>query len=279
MHARGKFVSACGNAKENDEFNRAIRFNRKVRFTMTAAISIQNVSKAYGENKAVNDLSLEIQRGQFFGLLGENGAGKSTLISMIAGLTRTDAGMIRIHGQDVVENYRDTRRALGVVPQELIDEPFFSIRELLKIQAGYFGLGKEQEAWIDELLGILALSDKADKKIGALSGGMKRRVLIAMALVHDPDVIILDEPTAGVDVTLRRSMWDFIRALHAKGKTIVLTTHYLEEAEALCDRIGIIQQGRLVALEDKTALMARHGDMKLEQIFLDLTQQAQEVSS
>ena len=245
---------------------------------MTAAISIKCVSKSYGSNQAVKNLDLDIEQGQFFGLLGENGAGKSTLISMIAGLTSADAGSISILGKDVVEDYRETRRSLGVVPQELIDEPFFSIRELLKIQAGYFGLGKEQDAWIDELLDVLALSDKAHKKMGSLSGGMKRRVLIAMALVHDPDVIILDEPTAGVDVTLRRSMWAFIRSLHAKGKTIVLTTHYLEEAEELCDRIAIIKKGQLVALENKVDLMANHGEKKLEQIFLDLTEQEQEQS-
>jgi len=245
---------------------------------MTAAISIKCVSKSYGSNQAVKNLDLDIEQGQFFGLLGENGAGKSTLISMIAGLTSADAGSISILGKDVVEDYRETRRRLGVVPQELIDEPFFSIRELLKIQAGYFGFGKEQDAWIDELLDVLALSDKAHKKMGSLSGGMKRRVLIAMALVHDPDVIILDEPTAGVDVTLRRSMWAFIRSLHAKGKTIVLTTHYLEEAEELCDRIAIIKKGQLVALEDKLDLMANYGEKKLEQIFLDLTEHAQEQS-
>ncbi len=224
---------------------------------MPPAIQIDNVHKHYGELHALNGMSLTIEAGEFFGLLGPNGAGKSTLINIIAGLTRMSSGRVSVLGHDVVSDYRRSRHCLGVVPQEIVYDPFFTVRELLRIQAGYFGKGKGIEPWIDALLDGLHLSDKADTNMRALSGGMKRRVLIAQALVHKPRVVILDEPTAGVDVELRATLWEFVQALHRDGHTIVLTTHYLEEAENLCQRIAIINQGELVALDDKEALMAR----------------------
>ena len=221
------------------------------------AIVLDGLQKYYGSVHALKGVSLTVQEGEFFGLLGPNGAGKSTLISIVAGLTRHDAGRVTVLGQDVVRDYRSTRRLLGVVPQELAYDPFFSVREVLRIQGGYFGLGRENDPWIDELLDALKLTDKADANLRALSGGMKRRVMIAQALVHKPRVVVLDEPTAGVDVELRQSLWDFIRRLHREGHTIVLTTHYLEEAEALCGRIAILNHGELIALDDKLALLAR----------------------
>ncbi len=226
---------------------------------MTAAIDIETVSKRYGSLQALDGVSFEIPAGSFFGLLGPNGAGKSTLISIIAGLVRKDAGKVRVMGHDTVTDYRKARQNLGVVPQELVYDPFFTIEEMLHIQAGYFGQrGAQVQGWIDELLQALDLESKRDAKLRALSGGMKRRVLIAQALVHKPPVVILDEPTAGVDVELRRALWHFTRRLHSEGHTIVLTTHYLEEAEALCDRIAILDQGQVRALEDKTSLLGRH---------------------
>ena len=220
------------------------------------AITIENIKKSYGDVEALKGISLEIKKGEFFGLLGPNGAGKSTLISALAGLLKVDDGHLSVMGHDVVAHYRDARRALGVVPQEIVMDPFFSVRETLEFQSGYFGVADNAE-WIDELLEQLGLADKADKNMRQLSGGMKRRVLIAQALVHKPEVLVLDEPTAGVDVELRQSMWRFVRRLHRDGHTIVLTTHYLEEAEELCDRIAIIDKGQLIALETKEDLLAR----------------------
>ena len=224
---------------------------------MVAAIQIENVHKHYGSVHALKGMSLSIEKGEFFGLLGPNGAGKSTLINIIAGLTRMDSGHVSVMGHDVVRAYRQSRQCLGVVPQELVFDPFFSVREILQIQAGYFGKGKQSADWIDDLLEGLKLTDKADSNMRQLSGGMKRRVLIAQALVHKPDVVILDEPTAGVDVELRSSLWEFVKMLHSDGHTIVLTTHYLEEAETLCERIAIVNQGQLVALDSKESLLAR----------------------
>ena len=226
---------------------------------MTAAIEIDGVRKRYGDLQALSGVSFNIEAGEFFGLLGPNGAGKSTLISIIAGLVRKDSGQVRVMGHDTVSDYRQARQCLGVVPQELVYDPFFNIEEMLRIQAGYFGQrGASVEAWIDELLDALDLQDKRRSKLRALSGGMKRRVLIAQALVHKPPVVILDEPTAGVDVELRRALWGFTRRLHSEGHTIVLTTHYLEEAEALCERIAILDDGELKALEDTKAILGRH---------------------
>ena len=226
---------------------------------MEAAITVTGVHKHYRNVHALKGLDLTIHRGEFFGLLGPNGAGKSTLINIIAGLVRADSGCVAVLGHDVVAGYRRARAQLGVVPQELVFDPFFTVREVLRIQAGYFGLGEENAAWIDELLEALQLKDKANSNMRALSGGMKRRVLIAQALVHKPKVLVLDEPTAGVDVELRQSLWHFVRRLHGEGHTIVLTTHYLEEAEALCDRIAIIDHGELVALDTKQALLRKAG--------------------
>lgn len=226
---------------------------------MIPAVSIEGVHKRYGAVHALQGVDFTIQPGEFFGLLGPNGAGKSTLINIMAGLARADSGEVRILGHDVVRGYRQSRALLGVVPQELVYDPFFNVREVLRLQAGYFGhRGREAEAWIDELLDILSLSNKADTNMMALSGGMKRRVLIAQALVHKPQVLVLDEPTAGVDMELRQALWHFTRALHGDGHTIMLTTHYLEEAEALCERIAVFDHGRIVALDSKRELLARH---------------------
>ncbi|MGH8454936.1 MAG: ATP-binding cassette domain-containing protein, partial [Nevskiales bacterium] len=192
------------------------------------------------------------------GLLGPNGAGKSTLINIIAGLVRANRGRVAVLGHDVLTDWRPARLNLGVVPQELVYDPFFPVRDILRLQAGYFGKGREQWPWIEHLLEELDLADKAGATIRQLSGGMKRRVLIAQALVHKPPVLILDEPTAGVDVELRRTLWQFTRRLHAEGHTVVLTTHYLEEAEQLCERIAILHRGELKELETKSALLARH---------------------
>jgi ABC-2 type transport system ATP-binding protein len=224
------------------------------------AVAFRGVHKRYRQVHALCGVDLDIRAGEFFGLLGPNGAGKSTLINILAGLSHLDAGHVSVLGHDVVADYRAARRALGVVPQELVFDPFFTVREVLRLQAGYFGLGRASHAWIDELLGALGLADKADANMRGLSGGMKRRVLIAQALVHKPPVVVLDEPTAGVDVELRRQLWQFIRRLHGEGHTIVLTTHYLEEAEALCERIAILDRGAVIALDTKEGLLNRGMD-------------------
>jgi ABC-2 type transport system ATP-binding protein len=218
------------------------------------AIHVNGLHKRFHTTQALDGVSLEIQQGEFFGLLGPNGAGKTTLISILAGLTRADSGQAAIMGHDVVRDYRQSRRALGVVPQELVYDPFFNVRETLHIQSGYFGL-KRNEGWIDEVMHHLDLTQHADKNTQSLSGGMKRRLLVAQALVHKPPVIVLDEPTAGVDVDLRRSLWEFISRLNREGHTILLTTHYLEEAQALCGRIAMLKSGRVVALDDTRNLL------------------------
>lgn len=215
---------------------------------MAAAIEIQKLSKRYGDLLALDNIQLTIDIGEFFALLGPNGAGKTTLISILAGLTIASSGQAKIMGHDVVADYGQSRRKLGVVPQELVYDPFFTVRELLVIQSGYYGIRKN-DAWIDEILYRLDLTRKADTNMRALSGGMKRRVLVAQALVHKPPVIILDEPTAGVDVELRQALWQFIKQLNRDGHTIVLTTHYLEEAEALCNRVAMLKQGKIVVLD------------------------------
>lgn len=217
-------------------------------FAMTPAIQIQRMYKRFGKLQALAGVDLEIEAGEFFALLGPNGAGKTTLINIIAGLTRASSGNALVMGHDTVTSYRVARRMLGVVPQELVFDPFFTVRETLVIQSGYYGL-KNNAEWIDEVIHQLDLADKADANMRTLSGGMKRRVLVAQALVHKPPVIVLDEPTAGVDVELRQGLWRFIRQLNHDGHTIVLTTHYLEEAEALCGRVAMLKQGRIVALD------------------------------
>jgi ABC-2 type transport system ATP-binding protein len=224
-----------------------------------AAISFQSVSKVFpirggGALKALDEVSFDIEPGEFFGLLGPNGAGKTTLISILAGLAKPSAGRVTVHGHDVQSEYALARRQLGVVPQELVFDPFFNVRETLKIQSGYFGV-KGNDDWIDELLQSLGLADKANANMRQLSGGMKRRVLVAQALVHKPPVIVLDEPTAGVDVELRQTLWQFIARLNKQGHTVLLTTHYLEEAEALCGRIAMLKAGRVVALERTSELL------------------------
>ncbi len=226
------------------------------------AISFQSVSKTYQSSrgaagsavKALDHVSFDIEQGEFFGLLGPNGAGKTSLISVLAGLSRATSGRVLVHGSDVVADYALTRRRLGVVPQELVFDPFFTVREALRIQSGYFGI-KGNDDWIDELLASLGLADKAHANMRQLSGGMKRRVLVAQALVHKPPVIVLDEPTAGVDVELRQTLWQFIAKLNRQGSTVLLTTHYLEEAEALCSRIAMLKQGRMVALASTSDLL------------------------
>lgn len=220
------------------------------------ALQIDHVEKRYQSLQALGGVSLSIEEGEFFGLLGPNGAGKTTLISIVAGLDRADAGSVAIHGHDVVSDYRAARARLGVVPQELVFDPFFTVRETLRMQSGYFGL-KNNDKWIDEVMDNLDLSSKADTNMRALSGGMKRRVLVAQALVHKPPVIVLDEPTAGVDVELRQTLWKFIVRLNREGRTIVLTTHYLEEAQALCNRIAMLKLGKVVALDSTDALLKR----------------------
>ena len=226
------------------------------------AISFQSVTKYYPSPRgpkgttfaALDGVSFDIEEGEFFGLLGPNGAGKTTLISILAGLTRASKGRVSVLGSDVQADFSQARRKLGVVPQELVFDPFFNVREALRLQSGYFGV-KNNEAWIEELLDSLGLADKANANMRQLSGGMKRRVLVAQALVHKPPVIVLDEPTAGVDVELRQTLWQFIARLNKQGHTVLLTTHYLEEAEALCSRIAMLKAGRVVALEATSELL------------------------
>ena len=229
---------------------------------MIPALEIRGVSKAYGRVTALSAIDLEIRQGEFFALLGPNGAGKTTLISLLAGLARPDQGVLKVMGHDVIADYRQARRALGVVPQELVFDPFFTVRETLRFQSGYFGL-RRNDAWIDEVMARLDLTNRADFNMRALSGGMKRRVLVAQALVHKPPVIILDEPTAGVDVELRQGLWQFVRKLNADGHTIVLTTHYLDEAELLCSRVGMLKQGRMVALDSTQNLLKGYSGIHL----------------
>jgi ABC-2 type transport system ATP-binding protein len=230
---------------------------------MIAAIEVEQVTRCYGTLRALDAVTLTIERGEFFGLLGPNGAGKTTLIHILAGLTLATSGSARVMGHDVVGAYREARRALGVVPQELVFDPFFTVREALDFQSGYFGL-RDNRDWIEEVMRHLDLTGKAETNMRALSGGMKRRVMVAQALVHKPPVIVLDEPTAGVDVELRQALWKFIRSLNQDGHTIVLTTHYLEEAEALCGRIAMLKQGRIVALDTTQNLLRRHSGCYLE---------------
>ncbi len=227
------------------------------------AISFQSVSKVYPASgrsgaaplKALDQVSFDIEEGEFFGLLGPNGAGKTTLISILAGLTRATAGSVKVYGYDVQQDFVQARRHLGIVPQELVFDPFFTVREALVFQSGYFGLHSNDD-WIDELLAGLGLADKAGANMRQLSGGMKRRVLVAQALVHRPPVIVLDEPTAGVDVELRQTLWQFVADLNRQGHTVLLTTHYLEEAEALCARLAMLKSGRVIALEKTSVLLS-----------------------
>ena len=246
------------------------------------AISFQSVSKSFsnarGTFTALDGVSFDIQAGEFFGLLGPNGAGKTTLISILAGLMQASSGRIQVHGLDVQTQSAKVRKILGVVPQELVFDPFFTVREALRFQSGYFGITNNSD-WLDELLECLGLADKANHNMRQLSGGMKRRVLVAQALVHKPPVIVLDEPTAGVDVELRQTLWQFIARLNREGHTVLLTTHYLEEAEALCSRIAMLKQGKVVALDNTSTLLKNASSNVLrfkldEQLPPDLAAQA-----
>ena len=230
---------------------------------MEKAIVFKNIKKSYGSVKAVNGINLTIYQGEFFGLLGPNGAGKSTLINMLAGIVKSTSGTIKAMGFDVEKNYQEARHSLGIVPQELVFDPFFNVREMLRFQAGYFGKGRENYDWIDEVLERLDLTEKAFTNMRQLSGGMKRRALIAQALAHRPPIIVLDEPTAGVDVELRQRLWCFMKDLNQSGHTIVLTTHYLEEAENLCKRIAMVNRGKLVALDDTKKLIRKNSSKNL----------------
>ncbi|SFF02593.1 ABC transporter ATP-binding protein [Nitrosomonas sp. Nm166] len=223
---------------------------------MLPAIEVKQVCKRYGSLRALTDIDLEIHTGEFFALLGPNGAGKTTLISIIAGLSLANSGSVKVMGHNVITQYPQARLNLGVVPQELVYDPFFTVREVLLIQSGYYGI-KGNTRWVDEIIERLDLTDKADANMRALSGGMKRRVLVAQALVHKPPVIILDEPTAGVDVELRQTLWDFIKQLNQDGHTVVLTTHYLEEAETLCNRVAMLKDGKIIALDSMQNLIGK----------------------
>lgn len=229
---------------------------------MIPAIEVRQVHKRFGTLHALHGIDLEINVGEFFALLGPNGAGKTTLINIIAGLALASSGSIRVMGHDVVTGYREARRMLGVVPQELVFDPFFTVRETLGFQSGYFGM-KKNNGWIDEIIHHLDLADKADTNMRLLSGGMKRRVLVAQALVHKPQVIVLDEPTAGVDVELRKALWRFIKQLNRIGHTIVLTTHYLEEAEALCSRVAMLKNGSIVVLDSVRNLISNISGLRI----------------
>ena len=220
---------------------------------------------------AVDDLSFDVAPGEFFGFLGPNGAGKTTTINAIVGLATFQSGSIEVFGQDVVRRFREARSLVGLSPQDFNFDRYLTVEEVLLYQGGYYGMRlPEAKARAKELLDRFELSDKRRATSLELSGGMKRRLSLARALMHDPDLLILDEPTAGMDVELRLELWDFLRTINAGGKTIVMTSHYLEEVEMLCQRVGIINEGRLVALEDKAALMASHGSASLQDIFLSL---------
>lgn len=224
------------------------------------AIEIKNLSKTYQKSakspakEALKSINLQIKKGSFFGLLGPNGAGKSTIINILAGLVNKTAGEVKICGIDIDQNQQQSKFKIGIVPQELVIDPFFNVRETLEIYAGYYGIKKSQRK-TDEIIEALGLKDKAKATPRSLSGGMRRRLLVAKALVHNPEILVLDEPTAGVDVELRNQLWNYVRNLNQQGTTILLTTHYLEEAEELCDEIAIINHGTVIAHDKKTNLM------------------------
>ena len=230
---------------------------------MPAVLEVSQLVKRYPSLVALDGVSLHIDEGEIFALLGPNGAGKTTLIGAVCGLVRKTSGSVKVFGTDLDVDPVTPRYAVGLVPQEINFDPFFTAREALDIQLGYFGK-RADRARVDEVLEAMSLTSKADTPTRALSGGMKRRLLIAKALVHQPKLVFLDEPTAGVDVELRRDLWSYVRKLREGGTTVVLTTHYLEEAEALADRVGIIDKGRLLLVEDKHALMRRLGERRLE---------------
>jgi ABC-2 type transport system ATP-binding protein len=233
------------------------------------ALEVDNLVKRYGDFTAVDGISFQVQEGEFFGLLGPNGAGKTTTINATVGLAKITSGSISLFGHDVVRDWRTARRQVGLAPQEYNFDRYLNIRDVLIFQAGYYGIrGKAVQQRADMLLERFDLASKAKQPYIKLSGGMKRRLTLARALIHEPRLVILDEPTAGVDVELRLELWSLLRELNTNGTTIILTTHYLEEAEELCDRIGIIQTGKLIALETTQKLI---GDGSLQDIFLELT--------
>lgn len=238
---------------------------------MQPAISIKNLTKDYGKLRAVDNLSMEIKEGEFFGFLGPNGAGKTTTINSIIGLVKFQKGKIEVFGKDVIKDYREARSMVGVSSQEYFFDRYLNIKEILIYQAGYFGIKKKDCVdRADMLLKKLGMWEKRKVTTNKLSGGMKRRITLAKALIHNPKILILDEPTAGMDVELRFDLWEFLKDENKKGKTIFMTTHYLEEAEKLCGRIGIIHKGRLISLGDKKEIVK---DKKLEDVFLELTKQ------
>jgi ABC-2 type transport system ATP-binding protein len=230
---------------------------------VAAVLEVEGLTKRYRAVTALDNATLKIDAGEIFALLGPNGAGKTTLIGCVCGLVKKTSGTVKLFGEDVDTNPTAPKYQVGLVPQEINFDPFFTVRESLHIQAGYYGRPRD-EARVMELIDALKLRDKADTQTRALSGGMKRRLLIAKALVHRPKLVFLDEPTAGVDVELRHDLWQYVRKLRAEGTTVVLTTHYLEEAEELADRVGIIDKGRLQLVEEKAALMQRLGERRLE---------------
>ena len=230
---------------------------------MTPIISVANLSKTYATGfKALNSVNLEIEKGEIFALLGPNGAGKTTLISIICGLVNPTSGVVKADGHDIIRDFRAARAKIGLVPQELSTDMFETVWDTVSFSRGLFGKAPNP-SYVEKVLRDLSLWDKKDTKIRALSGGMKRRVMIAKALSHEPQILFLDEPTAGVDVELRRAMWEMVRSLRENGVTIILTTHYIEEAEEMADRIGVINKGELILVEDKAALMAKLGEKKL----------------
>ena len=231
---------------------------------MAPIISVSNLSKIYGAGfKALNGINLEIRRGEIFALLGPNGAGKTTLISIICGIANPSQGSVSVDGHDIIRSYRAARSLIGLVPQELHTDAFESVWATVSFSRGLFGKPKNP-AHIEKVLKDLSLWDKKDSKIVTLSGGMKRRVMIAKALSHEPQILFLDEPTAGVDVELRKGMWEVVRTLQASGVTIILTTHYIEEAEEMADRVGVINKGEIILVEDKANLMQKLGKKRLK---------------
>ncbi len=243
---------------------------------MTHAIEIRNLVKDYGSLRAVDQISLDIPQGSFFALLGENGAGKSTTIHVVTGLANRTSGEVRVFGKDVSQDYLECRRRIGLAPQEFNFDMFFPIQKILEFQGGYFGLSaKKSRARAEELLKTFGLWEKRNVKSTALSGGLKKRLLMIKAMVHEPDILILDEPTAGVDVSLRHQLWDYLKKLNEAGRTIVLTTHYIEEAEKLCDEIAIMHKGMIAKRGNKTALLGS-GQGTLEDLFLNYVDRGHE---
>lgn len=238
------------------------------------AITIKNLVKTYPKSKAVDNISLNIEEGEFFGLLGPNGAGKTTTINILTGLCNKTSGTVKLFDKDVVKDYKDARALIGLVPQEFNLDIFEKVYNILDFNGGYFGIPKkERDKRITELLKELGLTQKRDAVIRTLSGGMKRKVMIARALIHQPKILILDEPTAGVDVETRKSLWKYLKKLNEEGTTILLTTHYIEEAEELCERIAFIHKSKIIKVDNKEALLKSFDNITLEEIFLQLTRE------